>query len=258
MKDKNVYLYKEIVKKFQFRNIWSVRDFCKRNNIKRKVIEGIVLDEFIEENSERFNKNKLPYKVTLVDKKDFEQIYYKKKMPFIAELVKTPSKIVNNPILNILKELLQKIEHLEYAIKDISNDKKKKNLKLQKKDNNEDVSKTIKALNQIEKIKKRYTANSYEEYVLEKDEINKLIKALRLSGNRLRLYYSCFEYITGIDLKKYKENFLAAYSLKNVTYTEKQRMSYIKNVIIEDPALRKPFLKFLREKEKEMIKTLAS
>lgn len=259
MKNKNVYLYKEIVEKFGFRDIWSVRDFCKRNNIKRKIIEGIACDKFIKENSELFNSNKLPYRITLVDKKDFEQIYHKKKGFLSAsKLTKVSLKAQDEPVLNILKELLQEVKHLEDVIKNIANNKKKEEFKIIKEDNAKNTNKTIEALNQIEKQKKQYAKNSYEEYVLEKDEINKLIMSLKLTGPRLRLYYSYLEYITGVNLNKYREELLRTYSLKGIGSAERKRMYYIKNIIIEDPTLRKPFLNFLREREKERIKASAS
>lgn len=260
MENKNVYTNKEIVDKFGFRSIWAVRDFCKKYNIKREVIKGDACLEFARDNFELFNNRRPPCKLVLIDKKDFERVYHKK-APLLSnkvEKVKAGTPVHDEVVLNILKELLQKVEKLENTVKDIADDKKKEEFETVEENNAKKADKMIEALNRVENQKKQCMKNSYEEYVLEKDEINKLITSLNATGTRLRLYYSYLEYVTGVNLNKYKEELLKTYSLKNIGGAERKRMCYIKNIIIEDPMLRKPFLKLLREKEKEMIRASAS
>lgn len=253
--EKEVYLIKEIEKKFGFKNYFSVRDYIRHRDIKTEKISGVVLKIFMKNHPEKFQQREHhPSSLILVDKKDFERAYYndpprKKSISNIKESeVDEYLTTCNNAHSVSLNNILLRLKDLEKKVNCLISDKKETRNTSPVKSNN-----LINTLTKIEKQKKKYILDAHEEYIIEKDEIEKLVKAMNITGTKAGMYYDHLSYVTGIDIRQKRNEAIRTSTLKSAGKNELKRLSVIKNFICEDKLLRKAYLKFLRQKEKEII-----
>lgn len=216
---KDYYTIKEIQKDYNFSGT-EILNIVKQNNIQMFVITGKWLKCLKSINPKI---NKMASKIVLIDKEHFVRIMKEKEIELKQFFIEQKNNLPKTSLEEKLDLLLDKIEEIKTELKN-------------------------------QKFKETKKEQSLGDIKFEKDQVIKLVRSLRIYGQKQRTFYKKLEELSGEDIYKRREFEKQIALTKGYSPSAAKKNSLIINIILEDNNLRRAFLDLLYKEEQRMMK----
>lgn len=210
---------KEIQKDYNFSGT-EILNIVKQNNIQMFVITGKWL-KYLKSVNPKINK--MASKIVLIDKEHFVRIMKEKEIELKQLFIEQKNNLPKTSLEEKLDLLLDKIEEIKTELKN-------------------------------QKFKETKKEQSLGDIKFEKDQVIKLIRSLRIYGQKQRAFYKKLEELSGEDIYKRREFEKQIALTKGYSPSVAKKNSLIINIILEDNNLRRVFLDLLYKEEQRMMK----
>lgn len=210
---------KEIQKDYNFSGT-EILNIVKQNNIQMFVITGKWL-KYLKSVNPKINK--MASKIVLIDKEHFVRIMKEKEIELKQLFIEQKNNLPKTSLEEKLDLLLDKIEEIKTELKN-------------------------------QKFKETKKEQSLGDIKFEKDQVIKLIRSLRIYGQKQRAFYKKLEELSGEDIYKRREFEKQIALTKGYSPSAAKKNSLIINIILEDNNLRRVFLDLLYKEEQRMMK----